>query len=79
MSAQGVMARAMKAGLGIDEASRKLGRLAALNGKPAWACPKEVDRLSWFAGYADGAAENRLRGAQLVEWARSGPQTRWTQ
>jgi hypothetical protein len=71
MSVQGVMARAMKAGLGIDEASHKLGRLAALSGQPPTACPDECERLSWWAGYAEVVAESRLRNAELVELARA--------
>jgi len=60
------MARAMAAGLAIDDASRQYGRTAALMGRPAWDCPEGFDRLSYFLGHAEGIAERKCHAGAPV-------------
>jgi hypothetical protein len=74
MSVAGVVARAMAAGLGIDEASRRMGRLAALNGQPAWDCPEECERLSYFLGHAAGVSERRFSAGDCCSGERADPE-----
>jgi hypothetical protein len=66
MSAAHAMARAMAAGLAIDDASRRYGRTAALMGRPAWDCPEGFDRLSYFLGHAEGKAERMCHPSEPV-------------
>ena len=57
------IARAMAAGLRLDERSRLVGEIDGRNGV-AWQCPDHLDLLAYSLGHAAGSAERACGGGR---------------